>query len=212
MKKIYAEDKAEKFLKRFIPVANGVLTHNLKEADSYAKKLNYSSVLKIISEQALHKTEINGVRVVKNRADFITNYNSLLGIAKKRKIKLNGIMVQEYVRGREIIIGINYDLTFGHIIMLGIGGTLVEILKDVTFRACPIEEEDAQSMIDDLKLKKVLYGVRGDKPVNIKLLKQYLVKISQIPLKYKDIKELDINPLIINESIGKVADARIIFT
>lgn len=212
MKKIYAEDKAEKFLKAFIPVAKGFLTHSLKEAENYARKLNYSSVLKIISEQALHKSEINGVRIVKNHTDFIANYNGLLDIAKKRKIKLNGIMVQEYIQGREIIIGISYDQTFGHVIMFGIGGTLVEILKDVTFRACPIEEDDAQSMIDDLKLKKVLYGVRGDKPVNIKLLKQYLVKISQIPTKHKDIKELDINPLIINESIGKVADARIVFT
>ncbi len=212
MKKIYAEDKAEKFLKRFIPVVKGFLTHTLKEADSYAKKFNYSLVLKIISEQALHKSEIDGVRIVKDHTDFITNYNSLLNIAKKRKIKLNGIMVQEYVKGKEVIIGINYDQTFGHVIMFGIGGTLVEILKDVTFRACPIEERDAQSMIDDLKLKKVLYGVRGEKTVNINFLKQCLVKVSKIPLSYKNIKELDINPFIINEHYGKVADARIIFT
>ena len=212
MNKIFTEDKAEKFLKRFIPVANSFLTRNIEEARLYAKKFDYSLVLKIISEQALHKSDIKGVRIINNERDFEVNYADLLRIAKKRRLRLKGITVQEYVKGKEVIIGINYDQTFKHVIMLGSGGTLVEVLKDVTFRACPIEENDAQSMIDDLKLKKILYGVRGDKPVNIKLLKKYLVKVSKIPLKYRNVKELDINPFIINEHNGKVADARIIFT
>lgn len=212
MVRILTEDTAEKFLKSFIPVVKGILTCNLKQAESYAKKLSYPLVLKIISKQALHKSDIKGVRIVNTRREFEENYIDLLDIAKKRKLKLKGIILQEYIKGKEVIIGINYDPTFRHVIMLGTGGTLVEVLKDITFRACPIDEKDAQSMIDDLKLKKVLYGVRGEKAVNINFLKQCLVKVSKIPLRYKNIKELDINPFIINEHYGKVADARIVFT
>ena len=92
--------------------------------------------------------------------------------------------------------------------MLGIGGTLVELIKDVQFRMCPIDEKDATDMIEQLKLKQLLEGYRDHKKINIKLLKQILVKLSNIPM--KNIEELDINPLIINSKEAKIVDARII--
>jgi len=209
MARVLAEYEAELFLKKYLPVAQSSLANNLPEADRTAKKLHFPVVLKIISKDALHKTEINGVRIVRNHDDLKSNFNDLMSISRKRKIKLDGILIQEHASGIETIIGIKNDPTFGHVIMFGIGGTSVELLKDVSFRVCPITEKDTQSMIDDLKMKQLLYGFRGKK-ANIKFLKKILVKVSKIPGKNKNIQELDINPFIINEKSGKVSDARMI--
>ena len=205
--KVFLGKKAEKFLKGF-PIAQSIITKDLKKANNFAKK--YPVVLKIISPKAIHKTDINAVRIIHNKEDFEKEFNDLVKMAKKKKIPLEGILVQEFVKGKELIIGIRNDPAFGHAIMFGIGGTLVEILKDVTFRVCPINEEDAESMIEDLRAKQILYGVRGEPPVNIKLLKKILVDASLIPLKYKRIEELDINPLIINDTEAKVVDVRVV--
>ena len=107
-----------------------------------------------------------------------------------------------------MIIGLKKDQTFGHVVMLGLGGIYVEALKDVTFRVCPINREEAINMINDLKAKDLILSKR--KKLNVNELYNILTKVSQIPLKNKDIKELDINPLILS-SEAKVVDARIIF-
>jgi succinyl-CoA synthetase beta subunit len=212
-KKILTEKEAERFLEGYgIPVAKSRLVNSLSEARQAIQQIKYPAVLKIISQQALHKTEVGGVKIVDDESSLIREYNNLVQLAKKLKIKLDGILVQEKLRGQELILGVNRDPIFGHAVMLGLGGIFVEILKDVSFRICPISEKDFQSMLDDLEAKKVLYGVRGEKPINIKLLKQVLVKLSRIPLKEKKIEELDINPFMIDEKTGKVADARIVFS
>ena len=167
-------------------------------------------VLKIISQKALHKTELKAIRVVKQEEDLEKEFNELLKLNKKKRLNMDGILVQEFVEGKEIIVGLKKDMTFGHVIMLGLGGIFVELLKDVTFRACPITKEDSQSMINDLKGNKILFGFRGEKGVNIELLKELLVKTSKIPLKNQKIAELDINPLIINDKKALVVDARIV--
>jgi succinyl-CoA synthetase beta subunit len=211
-KGIYAEHKAEEFLSKYLPVAKSILTKKLPEALSFLEKqkLSYPVVLKLISKDALHKTDLGFVKIVNNEDELNKNFDSFLAIAKKKKLKTEGILVQEFIVGKELIVGIKNDKTFGHVIALGIGGTLVEVLKDITFRVCPINESDAQQMIDELKASKILYGVRGEKSVNIQELKQILVKTSQLAEKNKNLEELDINPLIINDKLAKVADARIV--
>lgn len=207
---IYTEEKAEKFLARYVPVAKSVMTKNLIQAIAASNKIGLPLVLKLISPKALHKTEVNGVRVVNNLEELRKEYANIYKTAKKKKLPVTGVLAQEFLDGQEVLIGIKYDNTFGHVIAMGTGGKYAELLKDVAFRACPITTEDAQSMIDELKMRQLLYGYRGGKPVNIKLLKYIMVKVSKIPLKNKKIQELDINPFIINEKIGKVADARIV--
>ena len=204
--KVLLGKKAEKFLIG-IPVAKSIITKDVKKAEKSIKK--YPVVLKIISPKASHKTDIGGVKVVNDKIELEKEFNSLVKLSKKKKLPLEGILVQEYIKGREVIIGIKNDPSFGHAIMFGLGGTMVEVLKDVTFRICPIEESDAQNMIEELKTKQILYGVRGESPVNIKLLKRILVQASLIPKKHKKIEELDINPLIINEKEAKVVDVRV---
>lgn len=206
--KALTEPKAEELLSKYLPVAKSILVKKPEDAKKFAKQ--YPVMLKLISPQALHKTEFNGIRKADSAEELEIEFNDLLSIAKKKKLKLEGILVQEYVEGVETIIGLKNDPTFGHVVVFGIGGVFVELLKDVSFRVCPITEKDAESMIDELKAKKLLFGFRGSKPVNLKALKNAIVAVSKIPDKYPQIQELDINPFMINDKAGKVADARIL--
>lgn len=209
--KVFTEVEAEKLIGKYLPVSKSKLVRSVDEAVKAAKIIKYPVALKIISKQALHKSDIGGVLFIKNEKELVNGFNKLEKISKRCALKLEGILVQEFFKGKQIIIGIKKDPSFGHAIMFGLGGVLVEVFKDVSFRICPITDKDAQEMIDELKSKQILYGFRGDKGVDIKLLKKILVKSSKIPLKHKDITELDINPLIITDKIAKVVDARIVF-
>ncbi|MBW3004222.1 acetate--CoA ligase family protein [Candidatus Woesearchaeota archaeon] len=208
--KALTEPKAEQLLSKYLPIADSILTKKEEEAKAFAKKIRYPVMLKLISPQALHKTEIQGIRKADSEEELAREFSDLMSTAKKKKLPLEGILVQEHIKGVETIIGLKNDPTFGHVILFGIGGVFVELLKDVSFRVCPITPQDAEDMINELKAKKLLLGFRGEKPVNMKILKNTLVNASKIPEKHKDIEELDINPFIINDKSGKAADARII--
>ena len=203
--KVLAENEAEALLKKYVPVAKGIA---VKKTVGFWKP---PFILKIVSKKALHKSDIGGVRIVKNAEDAKDTYEALVAIAKKRKLAPYSIIMQEYVQGVEMIIGIKSDPAFGHAIMLGTGGTLVELIKDVSFRICPLTEKDASQMIEELKLKKLLYGFRGSANADVKALKKIIVKISQIPKTHK-IVEMDINPLIVATKGAKVVDARIVMS
>ena len=210
MEKIHTEYQTEKFLENSIKIAKSILTIKPEDVEKFAKKVGFPLYLKIISKQALHKTDVNGVEFVDSECELLDKFDKLIKISNKRRFKLEGILVQEHVKGVELIVGLKKDQNFGHVIMFGLGGVYTELFNDVTFRVCPINKKDAESMIDDLKGKKILEGFRGKEPCNIDLLKQTLVKISKLPQKNKKIKELDINPLILNDKVAKVADARMI--
>lgn len=197
--------KAEKFLSKYLPTSKNQL---VKSPDKITIKAPL--VLKIISPQALHKSDIRGVRIIKDQKDIISEFRSLLYISQKNKMQLEGIMAQEYLEGEKIIIGIKKDPVFGHMILFGLGGIFTEVLDDIAVRKCPITMDDADDMINELRASKIFHGFRGIK-LNINLLKSVLVKTSNIPLKHKDITELDINPFILNDKDGRVVDARIVF-
>lgn len=207
--KVFLGKDAEKFLSG-LRLAKSFLCKDSGDVVVRMRKMKFPVVLKIISKQVVHKTDIGGIKIAGNYLELRNSYIELMKLSRKKKLKLDGMLLQEFVKGRETIIGIKKDIAFGHAIMFGFGGTLVELVKDISFRVCPINENDAQSMIDELKLKKLLYGFRGEKPINMKLLKSILVKASKIPLKYKNIEELDINPLMVNDRIAKIVDARVV--
>ncbi len=190
-----------------MPVAKSFL---IKKENELVKIKKFPVVMKIISSKAVHKTDISGVNVVNNQKEAQDTFTKFTKLAKLKKIKLTGILVQEYVKGREFIIGIKNDSTFGHVIMFGAGGIFVESLKDVAFRVCPINEKDAESMLSDLKNQWLISGVRGQKPINSNIIKQLLVRISKIPQRRRNIEELDINPLIADEKGAKIVDVRIV--
>lgn len=208
--KSLTEPKAEQMLSAYLPIAKSMLAKKPEEALKFADTIKYPVMLKLISPQALHKTEIQGIRKANNEEELIKEFNSLLSTAKKKKMQLEGILVQEHLQGIETIIGLKKDQTFGHAILFGIGGIFTELMKDTSFRICPITAKDAEDMISELKAKKLLTGFRGGKPINMKLLINTLVAASKIPQKHPEIEEMDINPFIINDKTGKAADARII--
>jgi len=206
MGEVFDAFQSEKFLKRYIPVSKNQLVKSIEEI-----KIKTPLVLKIISKDALHKTEINGVRIIKSNQELKSNFKDLIKTANKKKIKLKGIMVQEFYKGEQLIIGIKKDPVFNHVILFGLGGIFTEVLDDISIRKCPISLQDAQEMIFGLKAKKIFEGFRGKK-LNTTLLKKVLVEVSKIPINNKKITELDINPFILNGKSGKVVDSRIIFS
>lgn len=211
MKKgVYTDLEAEDFLQSFVPVAKHRLVQDMKEAEMAAHSLGFPLVLKIISKDAVHKSEIHGVRLVKNHIDFAHEYQNLMDIVKKKNLHLDGILVQEFVRGKELILGLKKDAVFGHVLLFGIGGIYSELLRDVSFRVCPITEKDAEAMIEELKMHALLSGFRGSAALHVKLLKKVMVAVSKIPGKYPEIQEMDINPFVLNEKKGFVVDARML--
>ncbi|MSR86016.1 hypothetical protein EXS74_01315, partial [Candidatus Woesearchaeota archaeon] len=155
-KGVYTEDTTEDFLRAYIPVAKHLLTDSFDDALQAVKKLSFPAVLKIISPDALHKSDIKGVRFVKNFEELREQYQSLLDIVHKNKLRLKGILIQEYIEGTSVIIGLKKDVSFGHVLVFGIGGIYTELLKDVSFRVCPITLEDAEEMIQELQMKDLL--------------------------------------------------------
>lgn len=210
MERVLDAKESEDFLKRYLPVARSILVRNFDDALKFTKKENYPVVLKLIAEKIIHKTDVKAVVIVKDEEEMGEEFERMLGWARKKRLKVQGILVQEFFRGKEVIIGLKKDDTFEHVIMLGIGGVYTELLMDVSFRVCPITVDDAEEMLDELRLKKLLEGFRGEKGINLKLLKSILVKVSKISEKNNKIKEMDINPLIINSKDCKVVDARIV--
>src|SRR3989344_2496218 len=209
--KILDAKESEDFLKAYLPVARSSLARNFDDALKFASKNNYPVVLKLISEKIIHKTDYKAVAIVKNEEEMGKEFDRLLGFARKRRLNVRGILVQEFFKGKEVIIGLKKDETFEHVIMVGIGGIYAELLRDVSFRVCPITSEDADEMLNELKSKKILEGVRGERGINLNLLKNILVRVSKIPEKNNKIKEMDINPLIINSKDAKIVDTRIVF-
>jgi acetyltransferase len=183
-----------------------------------AKELGYPCVLKIVSPDILHKTDVGGVMVdIENDTEFVTKFNELMNNvrSKKPKAKIEGVLIQPMAeQGIETIIGIKRDPQFGALIMFGIGGIYVEVLKDVSFRICPIRELSARHMIKEIKGYKLLQGFRGRRPADIEKIVESLQRLSQLALDFPDFSEIDINPFLVFEQ-GKgvcAIDARFLYS
>lgn len=206
--RVLIEREAEDFLeKEGFPVAKRFIASNLKEAVDFADKLKYPVTMKVVSKQILHKSDVGGVKLdIRNKEEVKKHFQEL------SKLKgFEGVLMQKFREGRFILIGLKEDQTFGHAIAFGTGGIYTEVLKDVSFRVCPINDKDAESMIQETKAYEILKGARGYKPVNLNTIKKLLVKFSKLPSKYPKIKELDVNPLLVTDSTEEIIDARIIF-
>ena len=189
-----------------------VLAKTLPQAQTAAKKIGWPVVLKISSPDIVHKTEVGGIEKAGNEAELSKAYSKILSNVKKKapKAKISGVLVQQLCSGWEMIAGAKQDPQFGPVLAFGTGGVFVEILKDVTFRIIPISKEDAGQMITEIKGYDLLRGVRGKKPANLKAVEDCLLKLSKLVWSRKKIKELDINPLFVNEKGVMAADVRII--
>lgn len=202
--KIMPESEAENLLERNgLPITKRKLCKSLEEAIKFSESIGYPVVLKAISEKIIHKTEKNAVRIDINKSTLEKNFKELTKLSKD-------ILVQKQVTGQQVIIGIKKDPTFNHIILVGLGGIFTEVLKDFTIKKTPVTKKQAQEMLEQLKAYNILNNFRNQK-TKIKDLIPIIEKVSQLPKKYPNLKELDINPVIINDKEAKIVDARIIF-
>jgi acetyl coenzyme A synthetase (ADP forming)-like protein len=197
-----------------IPVPKEGVAKTAAEAAKLATRMGFPVVLKIVSPEILHKTEAGGVLVgVKNAQDVKRGFTTIMANAKKynRKATLLGIQVQQMLAGgQEVIVGAVTDPSFGKLVAFGLGGVLVEVLKDVTFRLAPASKEDALSMLDGIAAAAILKGVRGAEPVNRNALATVIRNVSQLVSDFPEIAEMDLNPVFATKQGAIAADVRIV--
>ncbi len=211
------EFEATRILSEYnLPVIKNALATSAAQAGSLAKEIGFPVVMKVMSEKIIHKFDIGGVVLNVNSEKEAEDAFFNITNSVKQKVPhadIDGILVSEQVaEGIEVILGIKKDPSFGDVVMFGMGGIFVEIFKDVSFRVAPVQKEVALEMIHEIKASKLLLGARGKKSSDIECLAETIVKLSNLALDNPDIKELDINPLIVLEE-GKgcfVADAKIV--
>jgi len=210
------EEEGQQILRIYgFPLPKSTLAKTESDAVKAAKEIGYPVVMKIASPQIIHKSDAGGVKVgLSNDKEVENAFKEIIENAKKydKNADIKGVLVVEMVKGgKEMIIGSKLEPGFGPVIMLGMGGIYVEILKDVTFRLAPVTEREADDMISSIKTQKLLKGVRGEKPSDIKKLSDCIQRLSQLVSDFKEIKELDMNPvLVMEEGKGcKILDVRI---
>ncbi len=197
-----------------IPVPKEGVATSAAEAAKIATGMGFPVVMKIVSPDILHKTEAGGVMVgVKNAADVEANYATILANARKYKAdaKIEGIQVQQMLLGgQEVIVGAVTDGSFGKLVAFGLGGVLVEVLKDITFRMAPATKEDALSMLDGIQAHEMLKGVRGSDPANRDAIADIIVNVSKLITDFPEIAEMDLNPVFATKKDAIAADVRIV--
>ena len=212
---LLTEVESKELLKKAgIPVVEAKLARSKKEAVSLSREMGFPVVLKISSPDVVHKSDSGGVKLgLANAAQVGKAYSQIISSIKQAypEARIDGVSVQTMAPpGVEVIVGMTKDPQFGPVLMFGLGGILVEVLKDVSFRIVPVSERDGREMIKEIKGYPLLQGYRGQKPASIPALEQLIVKVSQFVEKNPQIKELDLNPIFAYPDRAVAVDARII--
>lgn len=213
--KVITEDLSKSILKKYgVKVPPYALVTSAGQAVKEAKKIGFPIVMKVVSPQILHKTDVGGVKVgLENAADVKKAFEDMHGrLSKKKGTDIRGILLEKMVpKGVELIVGIQNDPQFGPVIMVGLGGIMTEIMKDVAFRMLPITVSDAKSMLNELRGSKVLKGFRGSEPIDLNMLARMLVQIGKMGVDNADyINSIDFNPVVAYPKSHYVVDAKII--
>lgn len=190
------------------------LARTKEEALSLSEEIGYPVVLKVSSVDITHKSDAGGVKVnLVNKSAVENAFDEILASITEKypDVDVEGVSVQSMAKaGLEVIIGMTRDPQFGPVIMFGLGGVMVEVLKDVNFRMVPLDKKDASEMIRGIKGVKLLEGYRGQNPVDIEYLEEMIMKLSDFIDKTPEIKEIDMNPVFAYKDGAVVVDARII--
>jgi len=207
---ILSFEQTKKILKKYkIPFCRTEIFNSQEKALAFAEKIKFPVVLKIHSRTIFHKSDIGGVKIgIQNSEEFNQAWKEISTNSQLKNIE--GILVQEMVKGNELVLGMKRDNQFGPIVMFGLGGIFIEILKDVSFRIAPIDKKQAIEMVKEIKGYRLLEGYRGKKGIDIKKLTDLLIKISNLAIKEKNILSLDFNPIMANDKEVLVADFRLI--
>lgn len=199
-----------------VSVATTTLATNAQEAQEQAEAAGYPVVLKIVSPDIAHKSDVGGVKLnLKDKEAVSAAYDEIVANSKKAvaNARITGVAVQHMApQGTEVIVGMTTDPQFGPVLMFGLGGIMVEVLKDVSFRLVPLEEKDADQMINEIKGRPVLEGVRGQPASDIQALKNTIMKVSAFVEKHPEVRELDLNPVFAYPDGALAVDARIVIS
>ncbi len=197
-----------------VPVTLTTLATSPDEAVAQSEKAGYPVVLKVVSADISHKSDAGGVKLnLKDANDVRGAYSAIIESCTKHVpgAKITGVAVQHMApQGTEVIVGMTTDPQFGPVMMFGLGGIMVEVLKDVSFRLVPLNDKDAGQMISEIKGKPVLDGVRGQPASDIGALKQAILRVSEFVQKHPEISELDLNPMFAYADGAIAVDARIV--
>jgi acetyltransferase len=209
------EVEAKEILKAYdFNILSGSLATNADQAVETANRIGYPVVLKISSPEIVHKSDFGGVRINLANSEQVRDAFDLMMLRVQRRAPnayIRGAYVEKMgTRGREVILGMTRDPQFGPLLMFGLGGIFVEVMKDVTFHLAPITAEEAMQMLKGTRSYALLKGARGQAPVDLNAIASALQRISQLATDYPEIMELDINPFIVGEvgAEAYVADAR----
>jgi len=214
-KRNLTEAEAYELLSKYgIPVPKYSVASTEEEVLKVAKRLEFPLVMKIISLDIIHKTDIGGVILnIMNEQQVRESYKTIIDSVKKNKpeAKINGVLLYKQVpSGVEVIVGMIRDPQFGPTVMFGLGGIFTEILKDVTFRVCPVERTDIEEMLTEIEGIKMLQGYRGQPRRDVNAIIDIIMEISRLALDYPVVKEIDLNPIIVYEKGAVVVDAKIL--
>jgi acyl-CoA synthetase (NDP forming) len=209
------EDEAKALCDLYgLPVTRIEVVEAEDDAVRVAEGFGFPVVLKIVSPQVLHKSDAGGVLInIRDAEGVRKGYKKIIENVKARvpDAEITGILVQEMAPdGTQVIVGSTKDPTFGPTIMFGLGGIFVEVLKDVSFRLVPITRVDAEEMVREIKAYKILEGVRGMPPADQETILDILMRTSEMLVECLEIKELDLNPILVYEKGAKIVDARVI--
>lgn len=201
-----------------ITVPRSIQARSVEEAVQAAEKIGYPVVMKVISRDILHKSDAGGVALdLMNGKEVVDAYQAIMRSCRAYlpQARIEGVEISEMVeKGIETIIGARRDNTFGSLVMFGLGGIYVEVMKDVTFRALPINQKEARKMIKEIKAYPLLMGVRGEEKKDLEVIVNTLLKVGAILQEFPMISDLEINPLVVYEQGrgGKAVDVRIMLT
>ena len=215
-REVLTEDEAKKILKYYnFPVVKTAVANNVDEAIAYAQQMRFPVVLKILSPQIIHKSDLGGVILnVHDPTEVREAFDTLIqrATAYNPNAQIIGVTVQPMVqkKGYEVIIGGKTDPIFGPVVLFGMGGVGVELFKDYSMGLPPLNTTLIRRMMEETKIYKLLKGYRGSPPANLRKLEQTLLLFSQLLIDFPQIKEIDINPMLINEKDAVILDARIV--
>lgn len=199
-----------------ITVPDFRLARSAEEAVKQAQSLSFPLALKIVSPDIVHKSDAKGVLLnIKNEAELRAAYEKIVKNAKEHNptAVIFGVCVQKMIEGTtEVIIGMNRDRVFGPVLLFGVGGIFVEVMKDVTLKVLPLADKDIDNMFNEIQASKVLTGFRGTKPLDFACLKKMIKKVAELTEEFPEISEFELNPVMVyDQGLGAVAlDARII--
>src|SRR5688572_23365789 len=209
------EVEAKSLLKEAgVPVADTTLAATRDEAQSQAEAAGYPVVLKVVSPDIAHKSDVGGVKLnLKDKEAVGAAFDEIMVNSKKAvaDARIAGVAVQHMApQGTEVIVGMTTDPQFGPVMMFGLGGIMVEVLKDVSFRIVPLEPRDAKQMVREIKAFPVLEGIRGRSPADIEALERLILQLSDFAERHPEVAEVDLNPVFAYPDGALGVDARVV--